>query len=175
MDVAVTVNTIIMARQALAQIINDKIYLFSFLVLWVILFGMVFYIPVKTVPGNDVSFQSKIFTYKDYLFLTAISFLSSSTIIMQIKIFKQRASAKIVAGNSVLGGVGILSGITSSIFGTATCSLCVGAIFSFLGANAIFFLIDNRIIVVAISFVLLILSAYFSAKKLNDNCDSCHL
>ncbi len=143
--------------------------------MWVILFGVMFYIPVKVVPGNSSSFQAVIFGFKDYLFLGIASFLSSLIVIMQVKILKQVKSVRTMAGNTVLGSTGLFSGITSSVFGTATCSLCVGALFGFLGANSVIFLVNNKIYVVLGSIALLLMSLLFSSKKLNNSCDACRI
>lgn len=181
MAVAAIVN-IIMVKQIIIQIIKatglilkERSYLFGILVLWVVLFGVVFYIPVKTVPGNNIALQAAIFGYKDYIFLGIISFLSSLTIAMQIKTFRQKVSSKIIVSDSALGGIGLFSGIISSIFGTATCSLCVGALFGFLGANSVILLVNNKGYVVLGSLVLLGLSIYLSSKRLNNTCDACQI
>ncbi|MEK7659246.1 MAG: hypothetical protein AAB338_01150 [Patescibacteria group bacterium] len=132
-----------------------------------------FYLPVRTVPGNTLAFQAVIFGFKDYLFLGIASFLSAFVITIQVKIFRQRRSTKAMAGNTALGSAGFLSGIVSSVFGTATCSLCVAALFGFLGANSVIFLVNNKIYVVFGSLALLGLSTFLSLKKLNNSCDVC--
>lgn len=154
-------------------VIRDRNYAILLFIAWVVLFGLMFYLPVRTVPGNTLAFQAVIFGFKDYLFLGIASFLSAFIITIQVKIFRQRKSAKAMAGNSALGSAGFLSGIVSSVFGTATCSLCVGALFGFLGANSVIFLVNNKTYVVAGSLVLLGLSIFLSLKKLNNSCDIC--
>ena len=143
------------------------------LISWAVLFGFMFYLPVKTIPSNSISLQAKIFGYKDYLFLGIASFLSSLIITMQVRIFRQRREVKVLAGNTALGSAGLFSGVVSSVFGTASCGLCVAALFGFLGGNSVIFLANNRIYVVLVSITLLSTSLYFSSKRLNNSCDIC--
>lgn len=157
----------------MGSIIRDQNYIILLFIVWVVLFGLMFYLPVRTVPGNTIVFQAVIFDFKDYLFLVVASFLSAFSITIQVKIFKQRRSTETMAGNTALGSAGFLSGIVSSVFGAATCSLCVGALFGFLGANSVIFLVNNKTYVVFGSFVLLGLSIFLSLKKLNNSCDIC--
>lgn len=157
----------------MGALIRDRNYLVLLFLWWVVLFGLMFYIPVKVVPGNSIRFQSILFGPKGYLFLAAISFLSALIVTMQIKIWKQRKLCGVAADNTALGGAGLFSGILSSIFGSATCSLCVGALFGFLGANSVLFLVNNKTYVLIGSLGLLLLSIYLSSKKLNNNCHIC--
>ncbi len=154
-------------------VIRDRNYTILLFIVWVVLFGLMFYLPVRAIPGNTATLQAVIFGFKDYLFLGIASFLSAVIIIIQVKIFRQRKSADVMAGNTALGSAGILSGIVSSVFGTATCSLCVGALFGFLGANSVIFLVNNKTYVVVGSLALLGLSISLSLKKLNNSCDIC--
>lgn len=154
-------------------IIRDRNYLILLFVGWLVLFGLMFYLPVRTIPGNTVVFQAVIFGFKDYLFLGIASFLSAFIITIQVKIFRQRRLTKAMAGNTALGSAGLLSGVVSSVFGTATCSLCVAALFGFLGANSVIFLVNNKTYVVLGSLALLGLSIFLSLKKLNNTCDIC--
>lgn len=152
-------------------IIKDWNYRILLFILWLVLFGLMFYLPVKTVPGNTIVLQAVIFGFKDYLFLAVASFLSALIITIQVKIFRQRRSA--IASNTALGSAGFLSGVVSSVFATATCSLCVGALFGFLGANSVIFLINNKTYVVIGSLTLLGLSIFLSIKKQNERCQIC--
>ncbi len=161
--------------KAALLILRDWKYFSLFFIAWVIMFGVMFYIPVKVIPGNNISFQALLFGPMGYLFLAVTSFLSSLIIAMQIKIFKQRKTLGVVVGNTTLGSTGLFSGILSSIFGSATCSLCVGALFGFLGANSVLFLVNNKAYVVIGSFSLLLLSLYFSSKRFNTACEVCRI
>lgn len=154
-------------------IIRDRNYMILLFIVWAVLFGLMFYLPVRVIPGNTFVFQASIFSFKDYLFLGTASLLSALIITIQVKIFRQKKSFKVMTGNATLGSTGLLSGVVSSVFGTATCSLCVGALFGFLGANSVIFLVNNKTYVVLGSLALLGLSIFLSLKKLNNSCDVC--
>ena len=166
-------NLKIQIPRVMWAVIRDRNYTIFLFIVWLVLFGLMFYLPVRTVPGNTLAFQAVIFGFKDYLFLGVASFLSAFIITIQVKIFRQRRSDRTMVGNAALGSAGFLSGIVSSVFGTATCSLCVAALFGFLGANSVIFLVNNKIYVVFGSLALLGLSTFLSLKKLNNSCDVC--
>lgn len=145
----------------------------NFIGISLLLFVLLFLIPVNVIPGNEIAFQAVLFGWKDYIFLGALALLGGLVATLQVFIFKQRYKAKIGISTGAVGGLGILSGIFSSIFATATCSLCVGALFGFLGAGGVLFFVSNRIYVIMVSLILLYISLYVSAKKLNGVCGDC--
>lgn len=156
-------------------ILGDKNYLPFFILLSPVLFVVMFLIPVKTIPGNEVSFQAQVFGYKDYLLFGWLALLSSLIITMHIYLFKRQRKIKAsgTLKSVAMGGAGVFSGVVSSIFSTATCGICISALFSFLGAGTVFYLIDHRFYVVISSTGLLLLSLYFSSQRTNRVCDEC--
>lgn len=146
-------------------------------VLSAVFFGAMFSIPVAYTPGNSAAFQAKLYAPGEYVLLGALSFLSGLVLTMQWRIFSENGARERklgrAAGEAALGGFGVLSGVISSLFATASCGLCVGAIFSFLGFGSVLFLVEHRWYILALAFLLLLASLHFSSKRLIAGCDSC--
>lgn len=159
-------------QKVIELIFANKKHLRIFVTSLAILFLLMFFIPVNAIPGNKLGIQAVIFGYKDYLFFGTLSFLSSLVLTMQVIVFRQRRSR--IASNATLGGVGIFSGVISSVFGTATCGLCVSVLFGFLGIGTVLFLVEHKIYITLVSFGLLLTSLYFSSKAINNDC-GCHV
>jgi len=163
---------------AIKKILSDKRYLSACILIAAIVFSVLFAIQVKTVPGNDSRFQIAIFGGKDWAILVAISILNALFITIEIYIFNLRRSARQTVGYGtglITGGVGTSSGILASIFSTASCSLCVSAIFGFLGANSVVFLVNKRGYIVLATLFLLLLSLYLSSKRFDKTCKQCRI
>lgn len=112
------------------------------------------------------------------MILSAIAMLNALFITIEIYAFNlKRSVAQIgsVGSSFAVGGMGTSSGILASIFSTASCSLCVSAIFGFLGANTVVFLVDNRTYVGFVTVVLLLLSLFLSARRFHNTCQTCSL
>lgn len=163
---------------AVKRTLSDRRYLAGGIVIAAVIFSALFLIQVKTVPGNSGQFQITLFGWKDWMILAAIAILNSFFITIEIYAFNlRRALVKLrgLGGGLVIGGVGTSSGILASIFSTASCSLCVSAIFGFLGANSIVFLVSNRGYVVAATLFLLLSSLYLSSKRFSQACEQCRV
>lgn len=163
---------------AIKTILSDRRYLAAAILITAIVFSLLFWIQVKTVPGNSGPFQIAIFTWKDWAILGAIAILNALFITIEIYAFKLKRSAAqaINLGTGfITGGVGTSSGILASIFSTASCSLCVSAIFGFLGANSVVFLVSNRGYIVAATLFLLLLSLYLSGRRFGHTCYECQI
>lgn len=160
--------------KGLKFIFKNRIYLSIFIFLFMSVFILMFFLPVGMIPGNSVKIQSSIFLQKDYWLFGILSFLSSLIVVMQVAIVRENNALKI-KNSAAIGSFGIFSGVVSSVFGTATCGLCVSALFGFLGAGTIIFLVDHRLYVVFGSIALLLFSLYFSAKRVNQNCAECKI
>lgn len=154
---------------ATRTILTKRNYLLLFLAGIPTVFAVFVFIPVKTIPGNDLFFQLSIFTLRDWTLMFALSFLTSLLIIMNIYIFRQRRAIA-EAGKAGAGG---LSSMVGAVFGTAACSSCVAALFGFLGLPAVLFLIEARLYIVVGAIGLILLSLYFAAKKIVLACENC--
>lgn len=163
---------------AIKKTLSDRRYLAVCILIAAVVFSVLFAIQVKTVPGNDSRLQIAVFGWKDWAVLTAIAVLNALFVTIEIYAFNLKrlvAQAGGLGAGLITGGVGTSSGIVASIFGTASCSLCVSAILGFLGANSVVFLVNNRGYIVAGTLVLLVLSLYLSSKRFDKTCEQCRI
>lgn len=165
--------------KALKIILGDRVYSAVFIIIAAAVFVILFQIQVKTIPGNDVLFQAQIFGPKDWLLLASIAVLNSLFITTQIHIYRLRKTRRGTLANMgsglTTGSLGTSSGILASVFGTATCSLCVGAIFGFLGSNTVLFLVNHRDLITVATIGLLLLSLRITVKRFNTACQACKI
>ena len=152
---------------------HEKKLFATFILLWAFLFVAMFSIPLNLIPGNDLQFQMSIFKTKDYILLAVLSFLSSLVIAIQINIFRNNLNSSQNIAHATLGGVGVFSGIFSSIFASATCAMCLGALFSFLGFGTVFFFVQNRWYILVGAILLLLISLYLASRRLVMGCQEC--
>lgn len=164
--------------QAVKTVLSVKEYLASFLIIAFSVFLVLFEIQVNAIPGNSNRFQIAWFGYKDWLIFGLISVFNSLFIVMQLylhQLKKKQKQALNLSGEMALSGVGTFSGLLASLFGTATCGLCVGALFGFLGANSILFLVNNRGIITAGSLLFMIVALILVSKRFNTTCKVCSI
>jgi hypothetical protein len=152
---------------------KNRLSVLSFAVLWILFFIAMFSIPVMGIPGNDISFQSAIFGVNEYLILIALSGLSALSLLLQWVAWRISASVKPTTSGAILGSTGVATSVISSIFASASCATCIGALFGFLGFNTIIFLAEHRWYILAGAFILLALSIYFAARKIHRGCEVC--
>lgn len=143
------------------EVLQNKKYFGLFLLLSVLMIAIYILIPVFAISGNDLLFQLSVFTIKDWLLIVPLSGLIGLMITMQVYGYKKKKSL-----NVGKGVVGSSSGIIAGLFGTAGCSSCLASLFGFLGVGNIFFLLEHQVYVVSISFVLIMVSLYFTSKKI---------
>lgn len=158
---------------AIKTVLTAKSYLLIFIVLLPIIFSVFILVPASVIPGNDFAFQLSIFTPKDYVLLTLLAPLISLVLTMQIFIFRRNKDIKENLKSVGVGAAGGYSGIIATVFATASCSSCVAVLFGFLGTGAVFFAVENRWLFVTLAIGLMLVSLYFSAKKINKVCDFC--
>ena len=101
--------------------------------------------------------------------MITLSSLIGLMVSMQVYVYKIKKSAKGVGR----GAVGGFSSIMAGLFGTASCSSCVAALFGFLGVGTVFFLIQYQWYIVGISLFLMLISIYFTSLSIEKNCEAC--
>lgn len=156
-------------------IFTDKKYFLGFLVVAFAMFWLLLYIPIRTIPGNDLAFQISILTPKDWFLFTFLPSLTALSIVMNVYILKHKRSIQDGASLAGQGGTGFLSGVVASVFGTASCAFCVASIFGFLGVGGVFFLLQYRNAITTGAIVLMLISLYFTSKRVLNACESCKL
>mgnify|MGYP001564872568 FL=1 len=130
--------------------------------------------PIAATPGNGIAIQAHLFGPTNYMILAVLSGMTALALVMQIHILwdKIGREANSIRG-AAFGGFGAAAGLFSSLFASATCGLCIGAIFSFLGFGTILFLLENSGYILAGAFLLLLASVYLSAKRIAAGCTAC--
>lgn len=152
-------------------VLSEKRYLALFILFTIGFLAFLVYIPVTSVPGNDLVFQLSIYTFKDYFLLITLSLLTSLSFSLNIfailRDFKARSSATLLAQ----GGGGSLSALIGTIFGTASCSSCVASLFGFLGVGGVLFLIKYKDIITFSAIALMLISLYYTSKRVLGICN----
>ena len=154
-------------------IFADRKYFLGFLLVAFAMFWLLLYIPIKTIPGNDLAFQISILTPKDWFLFIILPTLTALSVVMNIYILRNKKSIQDGASMAGQGSTGFLSGVIASVFGTATCASCVASIFGFLGAGGVFFLLQYRTYVTLAAIILLLISLYFTSKRVLNACEEC--
>lgn len=156
-------------------VFGDKRYLFGFLAAAFAMFWLLLYIPIKTIPGNDLAFQISILTPKDWFLFVSLPALTALSIVMNVYILKKKKSAQDSIAMVGQNGTGFLSGVIASVFGTATCASCVASIFGFLGVGGVLFLVEHRTIITTGAIILMLISLYFTSKRVLNACKECRI
>lgn len=159
--------------QAGKTILANKNYRLVLLILVPLIFFLLVAIPVNTIPSNDFKTQFSLYKPRDYILLITISFLVSMFFLMHAYNFKRARDARIKTGLISNGGIGSAAGTFASIFGAATCPMCVASLFGFLGFGAVGFLIQYQWWVFLAAFFLMLASLYFVSRKVNCVCEKC--
>lgn len=161
---------------AIRKVLAVRTYLLLALLMAAFFYGVFIFIPLVTIPGNDLRFQLSIYSAENYILMTSLAILIGITFTMQIYATrKQRALRKslpLVLQGGVLSGA---SGIFGSIVGTASCASCLTSLFGLigLGTGGVFFVLDNQNYFLLGSILLMLISLYFVAQKINKVCNSC--
>lgn len=162
--------------RAITTVLSSRRHLVYFIVIADLILFALFQFQVEAIPGNDLAFQAKIFGFKDWLLLSSISVLNSLFITTEVYIFglkREHRQAMGLAKSATISGAGSASGVLASVFGTATCSLCVSALFGFLGANSVLFLVDHKDLIASLAVVLLLVSLFISSRRFSAACKAC--
>lgn len=164
-------NTII---RAFKTVLTDIKSLFIFLTISIILFWMFLAIPVLTIPGNDFAFQLSILPRHEIILLVVLAISTALSLTFHIFVFRHKATVATSISFAGQGGIGSLSGIVASMFGTATCASCVASIFGFLGVGGVLFLVQYRTPITIGAIMLLLISLYFTSRKVLGVCEDCN-
>lgn len=169
----VKMNILQQMTTAVREVLKRKVYLWGFLLLAPVIFFVFVLIPVTTIPGNNFIFQLKVFALKDYIILSAVSFISALFFIMQSYIFFRTREKRAKLGTAGQGMIGGYGGFVAALFGTASCTSCLASIFGFMGFGSILFLAKYQWIILLAAIGLMLVSIYFTSKKVIGICTSC--
>lgn len=153
---------------ALKEVLSKKNYLIGFFISTIIFLSIFILLPTLLIPANSLAFQLSIFTIRDYILLIALSALASLLIVIQIYIYKKAKTLQ--SGKTAISGASVF---VAAIFGTASCSACIAAVFGFLGIGTVLFLATYKNFIVLASILLMLISLYFTSLKVKGVCNSC--
>lgn len=158
-------------NEASKIVFQRKIYVFGALLTSFFVFVAVITVPLLTVPGNDLAFQLSIMPLRDYVTISILGMLTGISLMFNLYVFRRERKQKIekVGTMSITGGIGVVS----SFFGSVTCVACASSILGFLGLGTVTFLLSYRLPIVLLSSFFIILSIYFTSRKILNLCDVC--
>lgn len=164
-------NLFLVFFSAFKIVFKNKKYFTGLVFLTVIIFGLFIFIPVNTIPGNDLLFQLSIMPLRDYILLITLSVLTSISVIFHLYIFRRQPVIQInQLGNVTFAG---FIGTTTSIFGSITCIACASTFLGFLGVGTVALIFEYRLILAILSILLMLTSLYFTSRKVLGMCDIC--
>jgi hypothetical protein len=156
---------------AMQTVLQRKMYLIFFFPISLVLLVFFVAIPTFTIPSNTFQFQLSLYTTVEYITLVLLAVFSSLFILMNVYTYKKysRARMRIV----VKGGIGSIPGTFASIFGVASCPMCVASLFGFLGFGTVGFLVRYQWWVFFIALAFMLFSLYLTSKKVIGVCNNC--
>ncbi len=158
--------------EAIKEVFNKPKYIIGFIVVSFVLFGLLIYIPVITIPGNDVGYQLSIMPKQDFVVLTTLSFLTGLTLMFHWYILTNQSKGKALqVGHMTFSG---LMGFVSSFFGTLTCISCAATVLGFFGLGTVLFFGKYRFYIASIAFILMAVSLYLTSLKVLNLCEECN-
>jgi hypothetical protein len=146
--------------------LRNLIWLTAF---WLLLLDAMFLIPYFVAQEEPI----RLFMLDDYAVFIVSSFLLALLMVIEIQVHRMRGSGS--WGSTFLGGTGILSALTSALFGTASCTLCLGILINLFGFGTSFFLVRHSIWFGIGSMLFLLLALAFSLRRLNSACEACRV
>lgn len=172
---------------AATQVFGERRYIFILLSFALTFFALFVFIPVATTPGNTLAFQLSIFRAQDYVLMIFLALLVGLNFSMNIYVWrKQKQSVNISKSaaspvrnsisNGASGTAAGFGGVFAAIVGTATCASCLAFLFGIvgLGIGSVAFVLKYQTFFILGAIALVLLSLYFTARKVNKHCASCN-
>jgi len=150
--------------------LQGRVYRLLFLPLAFAFFVFFVAIPTITIPSNTLQFQLTLYTPVNYITLVILSLLGALFLLMNGYIYKQ---SKERLGALTKGGMGSIAGTFASIFGAASCPMCVAVLFGFLGFGTVGFLVRHQWWVFFIALAFMLFSLYLTSRKVIGVCNNC--
>jgi len=143
----------------------------------IVFFGLFVFIPVMTIPGNDLRFQLSIYSQRDYTLMFLLASLVGLNFSLQVYTFKKQKEQHDLLKSTSQVAISGISGVFGAVVGTAACASCLAFFFGLigLGAGSIIFVLNNQSYFLVGAIIALIISLYFTARKANGICDTCGL
>ena len=139
----------------------------------VVVFAFFVAIPTIAIPGNTFALQLSLYTLQSYLTLGVLAVLAAFFFLMNVYAYRQARASRDRLGVVAKGGAGGALGALASVFGAASCPMCVASLFGFLGFGTVGFLARNQWWVFSVAIALMMVSLYFTSRKMNGTCRAC--
>ena len=130
-------------------------------------------LPTIAIPGNTLALQLSQYTLHSYLTLGVLAVLAALFVLMNVYAYRRAKDSRDRLGVVAKGGVGGALGTLASVFGAASCPMCVASLFSFLGFGTVGFLARNQWWVFLVAIALMSVSLYVTSRKVNGTCRAC--
>lgn len=159
------------------NVFKERNYFLAFVLIAMVFFGLFIYIPVVTIPGNDIAFQLSIYSRKDYALMVLLAILVGLNFPLQIYSFKKQKEQQGLLKSAGQVSVSGISGVFGAVVGTAACASCLAFFFGLigLGAGSVYFVLKNQLYFLIAAIIVMLISLYFTARKINSICDICNM
>jgi len=162
---------------AAINVLKERNYFLTFALIAILFFGLFIYIPIVTIPGNDLGFQLSIYSQKDYALMFLLSALVGLNFSFQIYSFKKQKEQRDLFESTGQVAISGVSGVFGAVVGTAACASCIAFLFGLigLGTGSVFFVLNNQSYFLVGAIIILILSLYLVSRNVNGICESCRI
>lgn len=162
---------------AIINVFKERNYFLAFLLISIVFFGLFIYIPVVTIPGNDLGFQLSIYSQRDYILMFLLAVLVGLSVSLQVYIFRKQKEERNLAQSTGQIAVSGISGVFGAIVGTAACASCLAFFLGLigLGTGSVLFVLNNQSYFLTGAVIIMLISLYFTARKVNDVCETCRI
>jgi len=162
---------------AAINVLKERNYFLTFVLIAILFFGFFIYIPIVTIPGNDLGFQLSIYSQRDYILMFLLAALVGLNFSFQIYSFKKQKEQRDLFKSTGQVAASGLSGAFGAIVGTAACASCLAFFFGLigLGAGSVIFVLNNQIYFLVGAIIAILISLYFTSRKVNGVCESCRI
>ncbi|MBI2674750.1 MAG: hypothetical protein HYX22_03390 [Candidatus Yanofskybacteria bacterium] len=162
-------------HSAARQMLGEQKHVVIVLLFALFFFGLFVFIPVVTTPGNTLAFQLSIFRIQDYFLMICLALLVGLNFSMNIYARRKQSQSVNISKSAASGTAAGFGGAFGAIVGTATCASCLASLFGVvgLGIGSVAFVLKYQTFFLLGSIALVIISVYFTARKINKVCNSC--
>lgn len=157
------------------EVLVKPSYLLFFISTSAVFYLILIAFPAKTIPGNSFAFQLSLMRPGDHLLLAFLSLITGLNLTFHLYLFRRKRESFSPIRTASDSALGIFSGLVASVFGTATCGVCVATIFGYFGFGTVLFLLTWRLYIVGFAIFLSLFSLYFLSRKITNGCQNCKL
>ena len=156
---------------ATKTVLKNQVYRILFLPIFAAVLVFFVAIPIIAIPSNTLQLQFSLYNPIDYITLVALAMFGSIFVLMNIYVYKQAKEKRL----SVVakGGIGGAFGTLASVFGAASCPMCVAALFGFLGFGTVGILVQYQLWVFLAALFFMLFSLHFISRKVSGVCEKC--